>query len=243
MKKFHGHSHGLKLTAGDESGDQICSVCELELSAAAIAYSCTKRDCDFILHQSCSELPKKFHHKSDPGHTFSLLSSPPEHSLYYNCDACGDLIGAFGFQCDECDHRMHVKCALLPESVECKAHDHDLELYYTTSKANVEGCTFYWCDVCNDGVTEGYWSYYCKQCDFATHLECAASAEAVAEKEEEEEEEEKDEDEEGLPAEVQLERARMRMEQQRINLEFQMEMSRQNAAFMTSIANSWKSFY
>ncbi|KAL1535909.1 hypothetical protein AAHA92_28632 [Salvia divinorum] len=240
MKKFHGHDHGLKLTTTEESGEKTCSVCELEISGAA-AFSCTKRDCDFILHQSCSEIPKKLKHKSDPNHSFSLLSEPPEYSLYYSCDACGDLIRAFGFQCDECDHRMHVKCALLPESVECKAHKHALDLYYTTTKPNVDGCTFFYCDACDEAVTEGYWTYYCKECNFVTDLVCAFSAEAVKEKEEDKAEEEEDEEE--LPVELQLAKARIDMEQQRVRLEFQMQMARQNAQFMNSIANSWRSAF
>ncbi|XP_042029983.1 uncharacterized protein LOC121776899 [Salvia splendens] len=153
-----------------------------------------------LLNQSCSELPKKLNHKSDPNHSFSLLSEPPEHSLYYSCDACGDLIRAFGFQCDKCDHRMHVKCALLPESVECKAHEHALQLHYTATKPNVDG--------------------------------------SAKEKEEEEEEEEEE-----LPVELQLAKARIEMENQRVRLEFQMQMARQNAQFMNSIANSWRSAF
>ncbi|KAL6575913.1 hypothetical protein OROHE_000384 [Orobanche hederae] len=252
MKKFHGHSHGLELISSVSV--QMCSVCEVELSGDA--YSCTERGCDFVLHKACSDIPKKFKHKSDPHHSFSLLSEPPEFRVYYRCDACGDYIKAFGFQCDECDHKMHVKCAFLPESVECKAHHHALDLYYTTSKSNVDGCTFFMCDVCDDAVTEGYWTYYCKDCDFVTDLCCAISAEAVKEKEEveeeedekEEEEEEEEEDEkeeegeeeEELPIELQLARARIGMAQQRANLEFQMQMARQNAEFNASIANSWK---
>ncbi|KAH6793750.1 hypothetical protein C2S52_004227 [Perilla frutescens var. hirtella] len=244
-EKFHGHNHGLKLTVllEEDSGEKIfCSVCELEVELSGEAYSCGKRDCEFILHKSCFELPKTFQHKSDPEHTYSLISEPPQHSLYYNCNACGDLIRAFGFQCDECEHRMHVKCAFLPESVECKAHSHNLDLYYSTSKVHPDGYSFFSCDVCDGGVTQGYWTYYCKECDFGTHLECANGR-----GEEEEngggEDEDEDKDEDDLPPELQLARARIRMEQQRINLEFQMRMSRQNAEFMNSLANSWKGLF
>ncbi|KAL8062155.1 hypothetical protein ABFS82_02G127700 [Erythranthe guttata] len=184
MKHLTDHSHDLKPYDSSSSAKQedeeivICSVCILQLSSSD-AYACTKTDCKFILHKSCFELPHKFKHKSHPDHVFTLLSElHPSSTTSLSCSACSDAVTGFAFQCDSCDYKMHVKCALLPETVECRAHEHKhLDLYYSTSKIRYEEYSnVFSCDVCDGDVAEGYWTYYCKECDFGAHLDCATAA-------------------------------------------------------------------
>lgn len=87
------------------------------------------------------------------------------------------------------------------------------------------------CSACGEAADEKAWVYYCRKCDFGTHLECVNS-------------EIKKQDaggggEEGVSVEEEL----LRLQQQKMNLDFQMQMAKQHAEFMTSIANSWKNFF
>lgn len=180
MKHLNDHSHDLKLSDPFyQDHEIICSVCEQELSSSAEAYVCTKTNCVFILHKPCFELPQKFEHKSHPDHSFTLLSQPPTSNAYI-CDACDRPIKAFGYQCEECNYKIHVKCALLPESVDCKAHDQhgNLDLSYSVNaKRKEDGSLIVLCGVCDDGgVKEGKWGYVCKECDFVAHVDCGTSS-------------------------------------------------------------------
>ncbi|XP_019082389.1 PREDICTED: uncharacterized protein LOC104699441 [Camelina sativa] len=68
----------------------------------------------------------------------------------------------------------------MPESVEREGHAHPLSLLYRSPYQN--GLIFN-CDVCQETVPDNLWSYYCKECDYGTHLHSCA----VEEEEEEEE--------------------------------------------------------
>ncbi|XP_073022982.1 protein VACUOLELESS GAMETOPHYTES-like [Primulina eburnea] len=242
MKKHFSHPHPLKLSVpalhkDDEyEADVVCSGCEQALIPADPVYTCSERDCEFFLHKSCSELPRHTEHKSHPDHEFTLLSEPPEHSLYYDCNACGDLIRGFSFHCNKCeDFRLHVKCAFLAESVDSKAHKHTLSVEYSSRQKSEEGGSgdnMVLCDVCDCCLTEGYWFYGCKECDFHTHLVCAISAEGPPDEAKEEEEEE---DLEGLSDEQRLMLASIKAKDQMVKLQFQMQMAQLNAQTISNL--------
>ncbi|KAL9175680.1 hypothetical protein ABFS82_02G127500 [Erythranthe guttata] len=190
--------------------------------------------------KSSSELPKELQHKSHPNHKLTLLSEPPEYSLYYNCNACGELIDDFSFACGECDNnfRLHVKCAFLPETVDSKAHEHTLAVRHDTPKPT-DG-RFYgsvvMCDVCESGITEGYWSYFCKDCNFVTDLQCAFTADGPPAKEEEKnEEEDAYEFPEGATDAEKLMIMNIKAQNQMALLQFQLQMSKNNATFMANM--------
>ncbi|KAL3832888.1 hypothetical protein ACJIZ3_007624 [Penstemon smallii] len=251
--KHFSHPHTLNLLEPlgmdkyyDETMIITCSVCEQLIPVnSGAAYECPNRVCDFIFHKSCFDTPRTIlNHKSHPNHPLGLLSEPPQYSLYYNCTACGDLINGFSYQCKECDdfrlHAWHNKHPLVL-------------LYRTPPKSNVEQ-GFYnivSCGVCDNGITEGYWSYYCKDCDFVTDLNCAFSAEVEPptddEKEdndeeeevndEEKEEEDDEEEEEELSDAMKLTRANIKAMNQMAITNFQLQMAQLNAR---TIANMWR---
>lgn len=242
MKHF-SHPHALKLSElvkKEEEDEIICSGCEQELSSDEAAYTCPKRDCEFFLHKSCFELPKNMEHKSHPDHKLTLLSEPPQYSLYYDCNACGSLIKGFSFHCEKCDLKLHVKCAFLPETVDCKAHKHALAVRYYTPKSTKDDFDIVLCDVCDGFATEGYWSYYCKDCDFCTHLECAFTADVVPEEEEKKNGEEEKEEEEDLEESdvMKLHRANIKAMNQMARLQFQTQMAQLNARTMAMMFRS-----
>ncbi|CDY42552.1 BnaC08g10510D [Brassica napus] len=67
-------------------------------------------------------------------------------------------------------------------TVDREDHKHPLTLLY---KIPCEDGKMYVCDVCEEEVSENLWTYYCKECDYGTHVHSCALDEDY-EKEEEE---------------------------------------------------------
>uniref|UniRef100_A0A1J3C7C1 DC1 domain-containing protein n=1 Tax=Noccaea caerulescens TaxID=107243 RepID=A0A1J3C7C1_NOCCA len=172
------HSHPLRGHKAQAEEEIICSGCDLDLVGAA--FKCTKSECDYFLHKSCFDLPRETRHKSHLDHPLTLLYSPPYESSTYTCDACGEYGSGFVYNCSICKWDLHVGCVFMPELVEREDHAHPLTLLYRTPYQN--GLIFN-CDVCQEAVPDNLWSYYCKECDYGTHLHFCA----VEEEEEEEE--------------------------------------------------------
>ncbi|KAF3498559.1 hypothetical protein DY000_02053986 [Brassica cretica] len=100
----------------------------------------------------------------------------------YECDACGEYGSGFTYNCSVCKYDVHVGCAFIPETVDREDHKHPLTLLY---KIPCEDGKMYVCDVCEEEVSENLWTYYCKECDYGTHVHSCALDEDY-EKEEEE---------------------------------------------------------
>ncbi|KAL8062154.1 hypothetical protein ABFX02_02G128400 [Erythranthe guttata] len=201
LRSHPAHTHALSLseiakpTEDEYSNEKTCSGCEQKFTAGEEAYTCPERDCEFSLHKSCFDLPEELQRNSHHDHKLNLLLEPPYYSIYYECSACGEEIKGFSFRCDECTRfRLHVKCAFLPETVDSKAHEHTLVVRHDTPQpADRSGVM---CEVCERGIEEECWSYFCKDCNFVTDLQCAFTADAPPVKKEEKEEEEEEEEEE-----------------------------------------------
>ncbi|XP_012849638.1 PREDICTED: uncharacterized protein LOC105969430 [Erythranthe guttata] len=137
-KQHFSHKHILTRLQLDEVEEITCNACECDVEEEQF-YGCT--DCKYFLHEECAEAPRSIEHRSHPSHPLTLHAAATysnqsficdacgyvgPYTLSRSCDACGDLINAFAYQCDECDYKIHVACALLPETVQCKGHVHSL---------------------------------------------------------------------------------------------------------------------
>ncbi|CAE6017491.1 unnamed protein product [Arabidopsis arenosa] len=180
------HNHPLRVFKSKEEDEIICSGCERDLIGEA--FKCTKSECDYFLHKSCFNLPDEIYHKSHTNHPLTLLHSPPNGLSTYTCDACGEYGSAFTYHCSECKYHVHVGCAFVPENVEREDHEHPLTLLYNTPcKGRKDGVMFI-CDVCEVDMSENLWVYYCKECDYGTHVHSCATYEDNEPKKGEEEE-------------------------------------------------------
>ncbi|KAG7604425.1 putative chromatin regulator PHD family [Arabidopsis thaliana] len=170
------HNHPLRGHKCEAKDEIICSGCDLDLVGAA--FKCTKSsDCDYFLHKSCFELPRETNHKSHQTHTLTLIYSPKS---TYTCNACGEYGSSFTYNCSICQYDVHVGCVSMLETVKREDHPHPLTLLYG-SPYNQPGLVSK-CDVCEDIVPDNLWSYYCKECDYATHLHsCKKEEEAKKE--------------------------------------------------------------
>ncbi|PON81169.1 C1-like DC1 containing protein [Trema orientale] len=202
----------------DQEDELMCSGCQLEVLPGSSAFKCTKPKCEFLLHKPCSELPRETRHGAHPQHPLTLYPTPP---YMFSCDACGGYGTAFVYNCYACRFDLHVQCAALADSVKRDDHQHPLHLVFSLPQRKgkedekedeedekeedneQEEKEDYLCGVCGSGFIEGYWAYFCKECDYGVHLECA-TAEADDDdhnNEEEEEEGSKDVDLDSVVAE------------------------------------------
>ncbi|KAM7508962.1 hypothetical protein LguiA_019415 [Lonicera macranthoides] len=152
---------------------QVCSGCEEDLLGSG--YSCSTSKCDFNLHKSCFKLAQEIKHESHLEHPLALLSSSPYKTGELTCDACLKVGSSFAYHCKTCQFDLHINCASLPKTMKRGDHEHVLVLLYSSpykKPAKNEEAVSFLCDVCNKIVDERCWVYYCKQCDFGTHLEC-----------------------------------------------------------------------
>ncbi|KAL4585795.1 hypothetical protein LXL04_010421 [Taraxacum kok-saghyz] len=174
--KHFSHPHGLaSVNLKHGKKEIVCSGCQEILVGKG--YSCFEENCRFQLHQSCFNLAKEISHKSHPAHPLALLSPSPNNNgkVTFTCNACfGDGTG-YSYHCSICELNLHVKCATLKETVKRNDHEHALKLFFECPLMGEE-YTFY-CDVCNRVVPPGHWTYYCKECEYGTHLDCVGREE------------------------------------------------------------------
>ncbi|WCJ19019.1 Cysteine/Histidine-rich C1 domain family protein [Euphorbia peplus] len=168
--KHFSHSHPLRPVEVKEEAEIICCGCELDLCGSA--YKCTKSKCEFFLHRSCFELPRELNHNSHSHHLLTLVSSPcsEDDNNRYSCNACGDYGTGFAYQCSSCKFNLHIGCALLPKTLKHVDHNHELSLVFSSSSD--KGAARFTCDACSKVIPEGFWFYYCPDCDYGTDLLC-----------------------------------------------------------------------
>ncbi|KAL3622420.1 hypothetical protein CASFOL_033831 [Castilleja foliolosa] len=170
--KHFSHPHMLKLMEIEKKNAKICSACECELSGSA--YCCTEALCPFKLHKICFDSPRELRHKSHLQHQLTLMAAPL-YSDGFTCNACLKDGKAFVYTCATCSYDLHIDCVQWPDKVTRRDHNHDLPLYYSLLEAETSKDVTFMCDVCENPVHDMAWVYYCRECDFGTHLECATS--------------------------------------------------------------------
>lgn len=169
--QYFNHSHlllSLRLDEGEEINYKACD----RLIAEQTFYGCIA--CKYYLHDRCLNLPRWIKHPSHPSHSLTLLPAPTYPSGSFSCNACGSAANSFSKSCAECEFDLHLHCSSLPSTVLLDAHPHELKLTFE-SPYDDEKVSFV-CDVCGSVADRHQWVYYCAECDFGTHLECATAA-------------------------------------------------------------------
>ncbi|TYH32711.1 hypothetical protein ES332_D13G008200v1 [Gossypium tomentosum] len=165
------HKHYLMLSDKmREHGDKCCDGCLLLISAKF--YHCLR--CDFFLHKSCAELPKKklFPKHSCYGKPFSgpkpfILTS----DCMFKCVLCRYLSNGFSYKCNECGIHTCLRCPdlILQDAVKIPGHKHPLLFYYDYERQ---------CSACGGGylwrksLDPKHWFYHCETCDTSVHVDC-----------------------------------------------------------------------
>ncbi|KAG4127569.1 hypothetical protein ERO13_D10G222900v2 [Gossypium hirsutum] len=150
--KHLSHPHTL-IFRSDVKDDKYCDGCVLFISTSF--YHCAQ--CDFFLHKSCAELPKKMYAW---GHMHQRPLTLKLHADYF-CSLCGFLFNnCFSYDCNVCEERFCVHCLQISDASTCQGHEHRLFFY-----EKYEGQ----CNGCGNNLQS---TYACKECNFAVEFDC-----------------------------------------------------------------------
>lgn len=146
------HQHNLVLREDNVDG-KLCEAC-ISLIISAPYYHCS--NCDFFLHKSCAELPKKkklwFHRHQIP---LALISDS-----VFICGVCEFECSGFAYKCahPSCGNTC-LRCASTDPDTS-QVHNHEISFY-----DRKEGE----CNACGEKLMVGY---LCNVCNFAVHDKC-----------------------------------------------------------------------
>jgi hypothetical protein len=147
-----------------------CSCCDLPCKW--FIYHCEL--CKFNLDIKCATLPPELKagiHR----HKFILFPK----SISFTCDVCGKIGKGMAYQCSICALWVHPNCTSSPLIVKHIRHKHSL-IYTDFLEADQSNQRI--CQLCVDKVNTNFGSYYCSQCDFIAHFDCATDEEGKDER-------------------------------------------------------------
>ncbi|KAG4181230.1 hypothetical protein ERO13_A10G214100v2 [Gossypium hirsutum] len=151
--KHISHPHNL-IFSDNVKGDchRYCDGCMLFISTSF--YHCSQ--CDFFIHNSCAELPKKMYMWTD---THQRPLTLYLHDVF-RCRGCGfEFNNCFSYDCNVCGEQC-LPCVLISDNSTCHGHDHCLFFY-----DEYEGQ----CNGCGRNLND---AYACKDCNFAVDYRC-----------------------------------------------------------------------
>ncbi|KAK9986823.1 hypothetical protein SO802_031774 [Lithocarpus litseifolius] len=120
------------------------------------------RECDFVLHKSCAELPQVLQH---PIHLKFMTTKLTlfRRSIIYTCDVCGKEGKRMPYQCDVCAYWVDPKCTSFLRTVRHIRHERPLNLI---NSLNIDHFENPFCEICAKKVDINYKLYHCSKCDF-----------------------------------------------------------------------------
>ncbi|XP_015078039.1 uncharacterized protein LOC107021834 [Solanum pennellii] len=168
VTKHFSHSHNLNMYNFQHYSQTNCNVCGLQLVGSG--YGC--ESCQFYLHASCFDLPRKIQHNAHPAHPLTLRYPSYYKHCGKTCDACCEHIKqSFLYCCDLCHFDLHVTCATLYNVVKGPNKSNGkLRLCHTFPFGDNIIAR---CNVCNKKVSKEGWMYYSKDTGHIAHINCA----------------------------------------------------------------------
>ncbi|XP_022764318.1 uncharacterized protein LOC111309552 [Durio zibethinus] len=150
--KHFSHEHDLILgNKLKEDDDRHCDGCMLSIST--LFYYCSQ--CEFFLHKTCAELPRKKHHWFH--RSLTTLNSVD----FFRCNRCNRLCSGFFYKSGRAN--FCLRCARISHTLGLTSQGHMHSLFFDfkfSGKCNACGAT------CYDGA------YKCKDCTFALDFAC-----------------------------------------------------------------------
>jgi hypothetical protein len=144
--------------------DRTCDAC-LKRCNRCLTYRCY--NCDFNLDIECAS---GWQVNADDGHQHEFV--PVMKFIPFICEVCGQL--RYNFQvCRICQLLAHTRCAVMPRTIKIMADPHLLTLIYSLRKVIKGHDDDVLCNLCFTKLNLNYAGYYCQQCDFVAHVDCA----------------------------------------------------------------------
>ena len=128
----------------------------------------------FIYHCSLCKFDLKIKHIfssqieiGSHDHPFNLVSKP----MSFVCDARGIVGDCIPYLCTTCNLAVHKDCISLPKVMKISRHVHPISHIYFLLENE---CERTWdCRICYNEVNVEYGSYYCSDCNYIVHVNCA----------------------------------------------------------------------
>ncbi|XVF83480.1 hypothetical protein PTKIN_Ptkin16aG0491200 [Pterospermum kingtungense] len=142
-----------------------CQICQ-ETKEDGSVYYCSI--CKFALHIECaSPSPPVIEHKSHQ-HTFVLFWR----HVSFVCDACGTPGKFESYICSTCGIILHKKCISLPLTLrQPKHYEGPISHTYFLGQYEIESWE---CRICHlEDVNSEHGGYYCSDCNYVAHVNCA----------------------------------------------------------------------
>ncbi|TKY62532.1 protein-disulfide reductase [Spatholobus suberectus] len=153
----HIHPLLLKEERKNDNKQVLCSGCEKPISGPV--FCCDQ--CDYVVHKTCTELPRHMKHPLHPEHPLILLSTTPYEGDYV-CDACRGLFKNFVYHCYLCNYDLDVSCA-------SRWHPDDGHRHAFIFRTNPQSFVCYACGMQADkGLVSA-----CTICQIWVHSSCA----------------------------------------------------------------------
>ncbi|XP_019056696.1 PREDICTED: uncharacterized protein LOC104803120 [Tarenaya hassleriana] len=168
-KTIHHFSHGHHLKLNEEDDERFdrgkhCRACALPICIhLGNTYCCRECDCDFIIHETCANLPRKMWYMLH-AHRLELHTTKLENS---SCDVCGRLSSGFIYKCSEevCRFEIDVNCASVSEPFNHITHPHPL---FSTSISK----HYQTCSGCKEPGSYYRKTMQCIECEFVLCFRC-----------------------------------------------------------------------
>ncbi|XP_057773247.1 uncharacterized protein LOC130992576 [Salvia miltiorrhiza] len=138
-----------------------CSICEFDVDVA----------CEKIGIDAITEEREELRHPSHPHHPLTLMRKP---AFAFHCDGCGDRDVDMAYICSACEYMVHKRCAALPLRRESRHHHHHLCLAFSFPEKHRRYA--YECEVCDKLLDRTCWLYFCGDCRYFVHVNCAGSS-------------------------------------------------------------------
>ncbi|XP_071739015.1 uncharacterized protein [Rutidosis leptorrhynchoides] len=168
----------------DETDDLIrkqvfqhkCDRCNKEINWFHRYYYKCANSCDYLIHNSCAELPLTLTHTSHSEHNL-ILFQLNYNFFYWSCGICeggtheGDTVC---YQCHECELRVGVHCAM--SWVKDRTIYHPSHQHLLVATLDEHECK---CDACGEEHSGIF--YMCTTCvNYFIHTECALMPELLS---------------------------------------------------------------
>ncbi|MFQ6635055.1 hypothetical protein Gotur_011962, partial [Gossypium turneri] len=136
-----------------------------------LVFSCLQ--CNISMHYSCAKYQfREIKHNCHADHHLLHLGKGFFGDESPRCTACGLACKDTLFNCLECGFYIHLECIPLPSIVKHKRHLHPLVL---TTLVTEDDCEEYYCDTCETQRNPEHDIYYCKECNYTSHIDCVLS--------------------------------------------------------------------
>ncbi|XP_022776483.1 uncharacterized protein LOC111318099 [Durio zibethinus] len=149
--KHFSHAHSLLLSDKILEDDKYCDGCILSISDSF--YYCSQ--CDFFLHKTCVEFPKKKRLWFRSYQKLFILVS----DYIFRCYHCRYVCNGFAYKLEEWREFVCLRC-VIPDVLTCQGHEHPLSFVMEHGGP---------CNACGDRED---WKFYCKRCNFALDWKC-----------------------------------------------------------------------